>query len=496
MTHPDGDRLNPTTAAGLTGSAALSLPALASQGSSVGIVHLGIGAFHRAHQAVYTEDAMLAAGENRWGICGVTQRSAAVRDQLLPQGGLYGVLQKSSTEPTSLRITGAVREVLDGSSQVDALLDRLAAAQTALVTLTVTEKGYRRTGAGGLDIADPQVAADLAGTAEPTSAVGRLVRGLQRRQRADAGPITFLSCDNLNHNGAVLARLVQDFCAALPSAEATPLAGWIAEQVSFPSSMVDRIVPATTDADRAEARAISGLDDLGLVVAEPFRQWVIEDRFAGPRPAWELAGAQLTGDVTPYELMKLRLLNGSHSTLAYLGALRGHRTISDAVADPALREIAERLIHEDMIPTVPQPDGVDLVAYGNQVLHRYENADLRHTCVQVAMDGSQKLPQRLVAPALAAIGLGREPHLITLGLAAWMAYVARGRSVTGAELPLDDPLAEQLGQVRGLTDAGRIADRLLALESVFGTELPAIDSWRAELRSTLRPLLSGALPAP
>ena len=175
-----------------------------------------------------------------------------------------------------------------------------------------------------------------------------------------------LSCDNLNHNGAVLARLVQDFCAALPSAEATPLAGWIAEQVSFPSSMVDRIVPATTDADRAEARAISGLDDLGLVVAEPFRQWVIEDRFAGPRPAWELAGAQLTEDVTPYELMKLRLLNGSHSTLAYLGALRGHRTISDAVVDPALREIAERLIPDDMIPTVPPPDGVDLVAYGNR----------------------------------------------------------------------------------------------------------------------------------
>ena len=487
-------RLDATSAARLTESAALSLPYRRSRGSRIGIVHLGIGAFHRAHQAVYTEDAMLADGDDRWGICGVTQRSAAVAHQLGPQDGLYGVLQRSSGEPTTLRISGAVGEVLDGGGQVDALLDRLAAPDTHLVTLTVTEKGYRRGPDGRLDAADPQLAEDLAGAVEPGTAVGRLVRGLQRRLRAGGVPITVLSCDNLSHNGRVLAGLVSDFCAALPAAEAEPLAAWLAERVSFPSSMVDRIVPATTDADRAEARAITGLDDAGLVVAEPFRQWVIEDVFAGPRPAWTLAGAQLTEDVTPFELMKLRLLNGSHSTLAYLGALRGYRTIADAVVDPQLHEIAERLISDDMIPTVPPPDGVDLRAYGESVLRRYTNADLRHTCVQVAMDGSQKLPQRLVAPALAAIGLGRQPHLITLGIAAWMAYVALGRSAAGSMLPLDDPLAERLGRVRGWTDPGRVVEDLLSIESIFGRELPEIGWWRAELRAQLRELLAGAPP--
>jgi fructuronate reductase len=487
-------RLDTAAAAALTEGPALSLPYRRAGRGRIGIVHLGIGAFHRAHQAVYTEDAALADGDDRWGICGVTQRSATVQRQLGPQDGLYGVLQRSSTEPTTLRISGAVGEVLDGGGQVDQLLDRLAATDTHLVTLTVTEKGYRRAADGRLDTADPQVAADLAGAAEPATAIGRLVRGLQRRLRTGGSPVTVLSCDNLNHNGRVVAGLVQDFCAALPGPEAEPLLAWLADRVTFPSSMVDRIVPATTDADRAAARAITGLDDAGLVVAEPFRQWVIEDRFAGPRPAWPRAGAQLTDDVTPYELMKLRLLNGSHSTLAYLGALRGHRTIADAVADPQLHAIAEQLIRQDMIPTVPAPDGVDLLAYGDQVLHRYTNADLRHTCVQIAMDGSQKLPQRLVAPALAAIGLGRRPQLITLGIAAWMAYVALGRSAAGAALPLDDPLAERLGRVRGSTDAGRVVDDLLGLESIFGRELPEIGWWRAELRTQLRELLAGAVP--
>ena len=304
-----------------------------------------------------------------------------------------------------------------------------------------------------------------------------------------------LCCDNLNHNGRVVEGLVGDFCRALPTREGDALAGWIDANVAFPSSMVDRIVPATTDDDRRQALAISGLDDEGLVTAEPFGQWVIEDRFSARRPAWELAGAQLTDDVTPYELMKLRILNGSHSTLAYLGALTGHRTIADAVGDDGLREIATALIRDDMIPTLQQPDGVDLVEYGDRVLARYTNPGLRHTTVQIAMDGSQKLPQRLVAPALAAIEAGRRPHAITLGLAAWMAYVATGRDRDGRALPLDDPMADVLGRVRGTTDAAAVVDRLLALESVFGSELPEVGWWRAELVDDVRNLLAGRVPA-
>jgi fructuronate reductase len=487
-------RLDPTALDHLTESAVLSVPARHTTGSAVGVVHLGIGAFHRAHQAVYTEDAALATGELGWGICGVTQRSASVRNQLAPQGGLYGILQKDAGVPPSLRITGIVREVLDGPTQADAVLDRLADPAVTVVTLTVSEKGYRRGPDGRLDLTDPVVRADVDG-AVPASAVGRLVRGLARRRDRDAGPITVLCCDNLNHNGTVVEGLVADFCRALPTREGDALAEWIGTAVAFPSSMVDRIVPATTGDDRRAARAISGLDDEGLVTAEPFSQWVIEDRFTARRPSWERAGAQLTDDVTPYELMKLRILNGSHSTLAYLGALTGHRTIADAVGDAALRDVATALIRDDMIPTLAQPDGVDLVEYGDRVLARYANPGLRHTTVQIAMDGSQKLPQRLVAPALAAIGAGRRPHAITLGLAAWMVYVATDQDRDGRPIPLDDPMADVLGQVRGTTDAATVVDRLLALEPVFGSELPELGWWRSELVDDVRNLLAGRVPA-
>ncbi|SHN48097.1 mannitol dehydrogenase family protein [Cryptosporangium aurantiacum] len=448
---------------------------------AVGVVHLGLGAFARAHLAVYT-DEVDATG---WGICGVTQRSATVRDQLAPQGGVYGVLTGGH-----VRIVGAVARVLDGSTQVAAVLDLLADPRVTVATLTVTEKGYRRTASGGLDTADPDVRADLAGR-PPVTVVGRLVRGLQRRAAADAGPLTVVCCDNLPANGAAVERLVGDFCAALPSAEGDAVGSWIATHVTFPSSMVDRIVPATTDADRAEAAALTGVRDEGLVVAEPFSQWVLEDRFAAPRPPWERTGVQLTDDVTPYEVMKLRLLNGVHSTLAYLGALRGHRTIADAVADPALRTVAEGVL-ADLAPTVPPPSGVDLSVYGETVLARFADPGLRHTCVQVAMDGTQKLPQRLVSGVADALAAGRVPRYATLGVAAWMAYVALGRDAAGRELPLDDPRAADLASVRGRTDAAAVVDALLRLDAVFGPGLRDDVRWRDALVEDVKSLLSGS----
>ncbi|MGV9714027.1 mannitol dehydrogenase family protein [Gordonia sp. NPDC003424] len=486
-------RLSIDTLGRLTESAALTTPARFTADSSIGLVHMGIGAFHRAHQAVYTEEAALATGSRRWGICGVTQRSASVRDALAPQGGLYGILTKAADSTASLRISGIVREILDGPSQTGDVLIRIADPAVTVVTLTVSEKGYRRGPDGHLDLADAGVRHDLEG-GPPTSAIGRLVRGLQRRRHDDAGPITVLCCDNLNHNGRVVAGLVADFCAALPTAEGDALADWIGVNVTFPNSMVDRIVPATTAADRAEARTISGLDDEGLVTAEPFSQWVIEDRFAADRPAWELAGAQLTADVAPYELMKLRILNGSHSTLAYLGALQGHPTIADAIADPRLRDIAGALIHDEMIPTLTPPDGADLAAYGDSVLERYTNPGLRHTTVQIAMDGSQKLPQRLVSPVAAAIDAGRRPRVLTLGVAGWMTYVALGHDTAGTALPLDDPLSDRLGAVRGMTRAEDIVGSLLDIDAVFGHELPEIGWWKVDLESDVRDLLSGHVP--
>lgn len=465
-------RLDRTSLSTLTPREDLVLPAhLPAEGAASGIVHFGIGAFHRAHQAVITQAAMAATGDDSWWITGVTQRSDAVRRQLAPQDGLYTVLEKS---PAGARahVISAVREVLYPAEQQERLDALLADPAVRVVTLTVTEKGYRRRADGHLDLDDPLVAADLAAGAggAPGSAVGRLARGLQGRARAGGAPITVVCCDNLTANGEVLERLVRDFAAALPAAEAQELTAFLDAAVRFPSTMVDRIVPATTDADRAEGRRLLGLEDAGLVVAEPFLQWVIEDSFAGPRPAWEQGGAQLTADVAPFELMKLRTLNGAHSTLAYLGALRGHETIAAAVGDPEVLRAAQDLIAQDVIPTLTPPDGTDLTAYGETVLERFANPALAHRTVQIAMDGSQKLPLRLLGTLRDRRAAGAEPAAAARGVAAWMAYVA-------SDLPLDDPMADRLAEAaRGRTDATVVVENLLGIREIFGEDLPE-DAW-------------------
>jgi fructuronate reductase len=464
------------------------LPPADAADQTVGILHFGIGAFHRAHQAVFTEEAAVATGEHRWGICGVTQRSPSVQEQLLPQDGLYGVLERFPGR-NRLRVVGAVRDVIFPARQADALDARFDDPAVTVVSLTITEKGYCRDARGRLDLTDPAVASDVAG-GEPRSAVGRLARGLQRRSRGSGAPVTVLCCDNLTSNGRVLGRLVADFCEALPAAEGGPLGEWIAANVAFPCTMVDRIVPATSAADRAAAESMLGLSDEGLVVAEPFRQWVIEDTFAADRPAWELAGAQLTKDVAPYELMKLRILNGSHSTLAYLGALSGYATIIETVADDAILSVARNLITQDAIPTLEPPDGTDLAAYGEQVLGRFANPALQHRTTQIAMDGSQKLPLRLLGTVRDNLRAGRHARWAAYGVAAWMAYVASPSGRGGMVLPIDDPLADRLADTaRGLTDPAAVVERLLGVREVFGEDLPAVDWFRTELVSGVAELL-------
>ncbi|TWF81784.1 fructuronate reductase [Pseudonocardia hierapolitana] len=486
---PRTDRLGFSALADLP---AAQRPLVDPRALGVGIAHLGIGAFHRAHQAVFTEEAIAAAGGD-WGICGVTQRSRGVLEQLQPQDGLYSVLVRG--EDTSLRVAGAVRDLLFVAEEGERLQALLAAPTTRLVTLTVTEKGYRHDPATGrLRRTDPDVAADLAGDGPPRTVVGQLVRGLQARRAADAGPITLLSCDNLPANGEVLRGLVTDFCAALPDGES--LATWIAESVSFPSSMVDRIVPATTDDDRAEAAKLLGFSDRGVVVTEPFRQWVVEDHFAAGRPAWEHAGAVLTADVAPYEAMKLRLLNGSHSTLAYLGALAGHAHVADAMADPGIAGVVAHLMAEDVEPTLAVPDGYDVAAYQRELIERFHNPALRHRTVQIAMDGTQKLPQRLLGTIADRLAAGAEPRFACLGVAAWMRYVWTARAEDGAPLPVDDPLAERLRELTADAATPQAAvDALLSLEEVFGAELPANDRFCDLVTDALEALTKGGVAA-
>jgi fructuronate reductase len=382
-----------------------------------------------------------------------------------------------------MRVVGAVRDVLFAGAEPDRLTGRFVDPAVRVISLTVSEKGYRRDSTGHLDMADPMVRVDLQGGTGRT-VVAQIVRGLQARKSAHGAPVTVLSCDNLSDNGAVIRRLVMDFCAALPDAEAGPLVDWVESSVQFPSSMVDRIVPATTATDLAQARAQLGLDDRGLVVAESFRQWVIEDRFAAGRPAWELAGAEMTDDVAPYEAMKLRLLNGTHSMLAYLGALAGYETIAEAVRDDVLADAAARLMQEDVLPTLVSPLGTDLAAYSREVLDRFANPALRHRTVQVAMDGSQKLPLRLLGTIADRLAAGQTPVWACRAVAAWMVYVSAGHDRLSRPLPLDDPMADRLRVAAGTSgDASTIVDGLLGVREVFTAELAA----STVLRDTLVP---------
>jgi fructuronate reductase len=415
-----------------------------------------------------------------------------VLEQLRPQDCLYAVLERGVGEP-ALRVVGQVREVLFAGDEPQLLRERIAAPDTRLITLTVTEKGYRRAPGGGLDLDDPMVRADLAGGAG--TAIGQLVWGLAARAAGSGAPVSVLSCDNLTDNGHVLRGLVLDFCHALPSGRGDRLASWVEEHVAFPCSMVDRIVPSTTAADRAEAAAILGLGDEALVVAEPFRQWVVQDRFVAGRPAWEKAGADLVDDVRPYELLKLRMLNGTHSLLAYLGALRGYDTIAEAVADDELACAATSYLTEDAAPTLDAPPGLDPAAYGKQVLERFANPALRHRTRQVGMDGSQKLPVRLLPTIRHRLAVGAQPRWATLAVAAWMTCVVAGTDARGRALALDDPLADRLRTaVGGTSDPAVAVERLLGVREVFDEELAGSEVFRALLTEDVAGLLAGSVP--
>jgi fructuronate reductase len=430
-------------------------PALDRTALRTGVVHLGAGAFFRAHTAVYTEDAMLASGDTAWGIAAVTGRSADVWERLAPQGGLFTVTERGPDGGGAPRVVSAVNEVLAGPRDPEAVVARIADPRTRVVTITVTEKGYHADPLSGrLDTRDPAVRADLAG-APPLTTVGRIARGLQLRMLRDAGPVTVVSCDNLSGNGDRTAALIADFADALPGGEGDRLRAWIERSAAFPDTMVDRMVPAPTAEDVDAAAAALGLRDEAAVTAEPFRQWVVEDRFAAERPRWEDAGALLARDVRPWEEAKLRVLNAGHSLLAYLGSALGHATIAASAADPAAATAVRRLLHEEALPALDLPDGLDGPAYAESVLRRFANPALGHTTRKVAADGTQKVGPRLLPTIRDVRERGGEPRFAALAVAAWMHHVAA--SGPGVEDPMADALAG------ALPASGRAADVVAAL---------------------------------
>jgi len=452
-------------------------PAYDRNSLTVGIVHLGIGAFHRAHMAAYVDDGL--ADDPSWGICGVSLRSATTKTALGPQDGLY-TLGVQSSDGLSPRILGAVTELLVAPDEPETVDQRLTDPNVRIVSLTVTEKGYCHDPATGRLNADhSDIQHDLTTDGYPKSAIGWLVHGVLARKAAGVAPFTILSCDNLPSNGATLKQVLADFVAHKAPADAA----WFEANVACPSSMVDRIVPATSDEDGAAINQALGLDDAWPVMSEPFSQFVVEDHFPLGRPNWEKHGVTMASDVEPFERMKLRMLNGSHSTLAYLGYLAGDKTVADTMNDSAFKSLIGTMMSEEIMPTLAMPVGIDLLAYRDALLERFSNTALKHRTWQIAMDGSQKLPQRLLGTISDRLASGKPFDRLALGVAAWMRY-ALGKDEQGAPIDVRDPMADTFKQI----DTGPVDStvrQFLSLETVFGTTLPTnpvfVETVRAKL---------------
>ncbi|WP_405806749.1 mannitol dehydrogenase family protein [Streptomyces sp. NBC_01187] len=492
MTAADPTRLGRTTLRGLPPECR---PALDPEALRTRVVHLGLGAFHRAHQAVWTEQAAARSGEP-WGITAVAPRSPGTARALREQDFLYSLTERRP-DGAATRVIAALTGALvmsDDAARVDALL---ADPAVTVVTLTVTEKGYhRRPGRAGqqgaaLDRAAPAVAADLErttagdGHARLTTVIGRLAAGLAARMRSGAAPVTVVSCDNMADNGAVLGAAVREFTAASGWPDRQTVLDRMAEAVAFPATVVDRIVPATTDSDLDRAAAALGVRDTAAVTGEPYRQWVLEDSFAAPRPPWELDGALFVPDVAPYQLTKLRLLNGSHSALAHLGTAAGRDTVADAL-DTDWGAPLVRALCAEVAPTLP-PGGPDPAAYAADLVTRFSNPAMGHRLDQIAADGSLKLPERWL-PALRTLrAAGAATPLLELALAGWV-------HATHPDRKAADPAAEALaacwhshpeptGTVRALLTTLGAPDLAedTALTGAVAARLPALRAGRIEV---------------
>ncbi len=440
------------------------------------IVHLGVGAFHRAHQAMYTE-AVLASGDLAWGIVGAGIVSSNMKAALQPQDGLY-TLAAMGPAGHQLQVIGAILEVLGGEDDDGQLLEIMRAPSTRIVSLTVTEKGYYLDPAtGDLQLQMPAILADLANPAAPKTILGLIVRALQQRKAADTPPFTVLSCDNLPSNGKRAKAAVVAFAQAVDG----ELADWISRNVAFPCTMVDRITPATTDADRASISAKIGMTDAWPVVTEEFSQWVIEDNFTLGRPDWTLGGAVFSDDIDAWENMKLRCLNGSHSTLAYLGQLTGRETVAQAMQMPLITKLLDALWLE-IREVLVAPKGVDPGAYVESLKQRFGNPAIQHRTAQIAMDGSQKLPQRLISTLRERIKAGLPSPTLATALAAWMHFAVKTAHTPGGKL--NDPLSDDiLFQAKISLQPNEIVRNLLLIHKIFGTDLIDNASVVAELQA-------------
>lgn len=427
------------------------------------IVHIGVGGFFRAHQAVYLDHLLHLPGHARWGYCGVglLAHDAAIRDAMRAQDCLYTVVERSGRGDVA-RVIGSLLEFMYAPDDPEAVLEKMADAGTRIVSLTITEGGYYvNHGSGEFDAAHPDIVHDLAHPRAPRCSFGYLAEALQRRRERGLAPFTVMSCDNLQNNGDVARHMLLAFTQLRDPG----LSAWLAQHGAFPNSMVDRITPATTDAHRALVRERFGLDDAWPVMTEPFTQWVIEDRFPGGRPAWELVGAQMTHDVEPYEKMKLRLLNAGHQSLCYIGMLLGDEYAHEATADAGIRQLFSDMMDVEITPLLPAAAGIDLALYKRTLIERFANPAIRDQLARIGTEGSARIPKFVLPSVREQLERGGPIALLSFTVACWFRYL-NGISDLGTAMPLNDPHADRLREhaVRGGADASV----LLSLRELFG----------------------------
>lgn len=449
------------------------------------IAHISFGAFHRAHQAVCA-DKLAAQFGSDWGYCEINLIGGEQQIKDIRQQDLLWSVSEMAEDGWTSRIVGVAKTALHAElDSIEAVLEALSAPDIAIVSTTVTEKGHcHHPATGQLNVEHPLIAHDLQHPDQPRSLPGVILAAIKRRKARGLLPFSMMSCDNMPENGHVTRNVITQ----LAQRQDPELAHWVAQHVTFPSTMVDRIVPAMTPETLTQITELLGVNDLAGIACEPFFQWVIEDNFVNGRPAWEKAGAELVQDVLPYEEMKLRMLNGSHSFLAYLGYLAGYAHISDCMQDEALVNAAHHLMLQEQAPTL-RMQGVNLAAYADGLLQRYRNRALKHRTWQIAMDGSQKLPQRMLDSIRWHLAHGSRFDMLALGVAGWMRYVG-GVDEQGNAIDISDPLRDVLADVvRNSAQGEARVQALLGLEAIFRQDLPQLREFVATVTRYYQSLL-------
>jgi mannitol 2-dehydrogenase len=427
-----------------------------------GIVHIGVGGFHRAHQALYLDNYAHQSSDSQWGICGVglLEFDKRIRDALHAQDCLYTLVERSPTADKA-RVIGSIIKYLFAPDNLQAVIAAMTDPKCRIVTLTITEGGYYYIeGSGEFDANHPTIQHDLQHPETPIGTFGFLTAALDQRCRLGLGPFTILSCDNLQGNGEIARKMLTAF-AELRDPE---LARWIDKNVAFPNSMVDRITPATTPADIQMVTERFGINDAFPVVAEPFLQWVIEDRFSASRPNWESVGVQMTSDVHPYEMMKIRLLNASHLLIGYLGTLAGYTYVHEAMADPLIRQAIDRLM-EEVTPTLQPVPGIDLMDYKKTLVERFSNPKIRDQLPRLCLNSAAKMPKFILGSLRDALRQGGSIDYLSLTIAAWFRYL-KGQDDQGNSISIEDPMADILTQKSQA--GGTDPNPLLSLTEIFG----------------------------